>query len=533
MELKAIIEKELEQNPVLEEVPPQEAKTTEDEIARETDSALDPGESPAEIEYEATAQPGTSAPVDDFDAEFQRLAQLDEEWRNQILETQGVSQQDPDQEEKRQFMFDSLTAGPTLHQFLLEQLALSDLSKDKIRLAELIIGNIDEHGYLKATVEELAADAGVTPDQILEVLKVVQSFDPPGVGARDLRECLLLQLERAGRQNSLEYKIVTDHFNDLVKRRIPQIARFLNVSVEQVQNAVQAISNLDPKPGRQFAPDTDTYVVPDVYVYKSGDEYVVTLNEDELPRIRISNIYKDIMTRTRVDLDPFLRAFADAPAELKTHATAVETMVKSGRDSEALALLRGLLANPQLTPHQQSQVRELINQITQRQTLMEAKKYIKEKIRAGKFLIKSIHLRQQTLLNIAREIVARQREFLDRGVAYLKPMTMAQIAQAVGVHETTVSRAISGKYIQTPQGLFEMKFFFTTGIPTDAGQGLSNTTVKNMIAEIFKNEDPHNPISDQQVVELLRAKGIKIARRTVAKYRAELNILPSHLRKVY
>lgn len=533
MELKAIIEKELEQNPVLEEIPPQEVKTTEDEPTRETEPAPDSGEPPAEIEYETTAQSDTGAPVDDFDAEFQRLAQLDEEWRNQILETQGVPQHDPDQEEKRRFMFDSLTAGPTLHQFLLEQLALSDLSKDKMRLAELIIGNIDEHGYLKATVEELAADAGTTPDQILDVLKVVQSFDPPGVGARDLRECLLLQLERAGRQHSLEYKIVADHFNDLVKRRIPQIAKFLNVPLDQVQTAVRAISNLDPKPGRQFAPDTDTYVVPDVYVYKSGNEYVVTLNEDELPRIRISNVYKDIMTRTRVDLDPFLRAFADAPDKLKNRAAAVEAAVKSGRDSDALGLLRSLATNPELTPQQQTRISELISQLTQRQTLAEAKKYIKEKIRAGKFLIKSIHQRQQTILNIAREIVTRQREFLDKGIAHLKPMTMAQIAEAVGVHETTVSRAISGKYIQTPQGLFEMKFFFTTGIPTDTGQGLSNTTVKNMIADIFKNEDPHNPVSDQQVVELLRAKGIKIARRTVAKYRAELNILPSHLRKAY
>jgi RNA polymerase sigma-54 factor len=536
MELKAIIEKELEQNPVLEEVPSTAASdggSETVEMSNDTRALADPAEPPSDLTYDPALAKPASGPVDDFDAEFERLAQIDEEWRSQLAEAEGIKSPTPEEEEKRRFLFDSLTAGPTLHQFLLEQVALSDLSKEDASLAELIIGNIDDNGYLKTTVEEIATEARTTPEKVLEVLKTVQSFDPPGVGARDVRECLLLQLERASRQNTLEYKIIQDYFNDLVKHRYPQIAKFLNVPVEEVQKAVQAIAQLDPKPGRQFAPDNEAYVVPDVYVTKVGEEYIVTLNEDFLPRLRISNVYKDVMTRTRIDLQPFSLAFQDAPSQIQTKVQMIQEAIKAGNDFKALELLQTLGNDPELTIDQQRQARELIAKVRERQSLEEAKKYIRDKIRAGKFLIKSIQQRQETILNIAKEIVNRQKEFFEKGIAHLKPMTMAQIAQAVGVHETTVSRAVSGKYMQTPQGLFEMKFFFTTGIPTEEGNALSNTTVKNMIAELFKNEDPRNPLSDQQIVEILRSRGIKIARRTVAKYRAELNILPSHLRKVY
>ena len=235
--------------------------------------------------------------------------------------------------------------------------------------------------------------------------------------------------------------------------------------VEDVQKSVARIGLLEPRPGRAFLPDNDQYILPEVFVSKVGDEYVVTTNNEQIPHLRISNTYKDLMAQS---------------------------------DSSA-----------------------------------EVREYIREKIRAGKFLIKSLHQRQQTILNIAREIVKRQREFMDNGVAFLKPMTMVQVAEVVGVHETTVSRAVSGKYMQTPQGIFEMKYFFTSGIQTATGEGMSNTSVKDMIAEIFRKEDPGKPLSDQEVVRMLSEKGIVIARRTVAKYRSELNILPSNLRKVY
>jgi RNA polymerase sigma-54 factor len=348
---------------------------------------------------------------------------------------------------------------------LLEQVRESTLTEEQWPIAEMLIGNVDEYGYLKATMEELAASTGLPAEKILEVLKVVQTFEPAGVGARDLRECLLLQFERTAQQNTLEYRIVNEFMDALGKRRIPEIARGTDTTVEQVQAALERIARLEPRPGRAFLPDNDQYVLPEVFVQKSGDDYVVTTNNEHIPHLRISNTYKDLMS--------------------------------------------------------------------QRDNSSEVRNYIREKIRAGKFLIKSLHQRQTTILNIAKEIVHRQREFMAKGVAALKPLTMVQIAQVVGVHETTVSRAVSGKYMQTPQGIFEMKYFFTAGIQTASGNGMSNTSVKDMIAEIFKSENTGAPLSDQEVVRMLKEKGIVIARRTVAKYRTELNILPSNLRKVY
>ncbi len=403
--------------------------------------------------------------MDDFQAEFDRLVQMDQEWREHFSQTNVALRQTSEDEEKRQFMFDSLTAGTSLAEALMDQVRESELNDDQRKTAELIVGNIDDHGYLKASLEELSASANLPPEQISEVLKIMQAFDPPGVGARDLRECLLLQLERAGKQDSLEYRIVSGFMEALGKRRIPEIARGTGQTVDEVQLALARIARLDPRPGRAFSPELDQYVTPEVFVQKSGDEFTVTTNDEHIPHLRISNVYKDLMAQ-------------------------------NGNSAEV-------------------------------------KNYIREKIRAGKFLIKSLHQRQQTITNIAREIVKRQREFMEKGVAHLKPMTMAQVASVVGVHETTVSRAVSGKYMQTPQGIFEMKFFFTAGLHSATGNDVSNKSVKDMIAEIFKNEDTAKPLSDQEVVKMVAEKGITIARRTVAKYRDELNILPSNLRKVY
>lgn len=477
LELKALVEQELQQNPVLEEVSSPEPEGN-DQLAADEDENDTPAdhhlESSGEVVADTTllsdttllknSEAGDTA-VDDFQAEFDRLVQLDQEWRDHFAQTNIPLRQSADEEEKRQFMFDSLAAGTTLAQVLMDQVRETDLNEEQRHIAELIIGNVDDYGYLKATVEEMATTTNLPAGKISEVLKVIQTFDPPGVGALDLRECLVLQLERAGRQNSLEYRIVRDFMDALGKRRIPEIARGTGHTVEEVQNALGRIARLEPRPGRAFLPDTDHYVLPEVFVQKAGNDFVVTTNDEHIPHLRISNVYKDLMS--------------------------------SGDNSP------------------------------------EVKNYIREKIRAGKFLIKSLHQRQQTILNIAREIVKRQRDFMEKGVAHLRPMTMAQVADVVGVHETTVSRAVSAKYMQTPQGVFEMKFFFTAGLQTATGDGVSNTSVKDMIAEIFKNEEPTKPLSDQEVVKMLGDKGISIARRTVAKYRSELNILPSNLRKVY
>jgi RNA polymerase sigma-54 factor len=467
LELKALVELELQQNPVLEEMASEEIDLR-DQSERDSDEVAeppDPAGTTEDADLDSVAEKSAEAPADDFQAEFDKLVQLDQEWRDHFSQTNIPIRQTAEEEEKRQFMFDSLAVGTSFTQMLMDQARDTDLKDEQRGIAELIVGNIDDYGYLKSTVEEMAAATNLPPEKIAEVLKVIQTFDPPGVGASDLRECLLLQLERAGRQKSLEYRIVRDFMDALGKRRIPEIARGTGCTVEETQEAMGRIGRLEPRPGRAFLPDANQYILPEVFVQKAGDDFIVTTNDEHIPHLRISNIYKDLMTQ--------------------------------GENS------------------------------------FEVKNYIREKIRAGKFLIKSLHQRQQTILNIGKQIVKRQREFMEKGVAHLKPLIMAQVAETVGVHETTVSRAVSGKYMQTPQGVFEMKYFFTGGLQTASGENVSNTSVKDMIAEIFKNEAPGKPLSDHEVVKMLSEKGIVIARRTVAKYRLELNILPSNLRKVY
>jgi len=469
LELQALVQQEMEQNPVLEEDPSIETRDEKPERDSEGESvavAADPAEPPADTQMDPAADAERKDPVDDFQAEFEKLTQLDQDWRDTYAATNSPLRSSEEDEEKREFMFNSLVQGTSLQENLMEQVRLSELNNGEISVAEMIIGNIDDYGYLKSTIDELSMVTSVEPERIESVLKVIQSFHPPGVGARNLRECLMLQLERRKMKHTLEYKIVNECFDALSKRRIPEIARATERELDDIQECLLRIANLEPRPGREFLPNNDIYVMPEVFVTKDDDgEFHVSTNNDHIPHLRISNHYKDLMAQ------------ADSNAEVRN--------------------------------------------------------YIREKIRAGKFLIKSLHQRQSTILNIGKEIVKRQREFMEKGTAHLKPLTMVQVAEVVGVHETTVSRAVSGKYMKTPFGIFEMKYFFTSGLQTDTGESMSNTSVKEMIDEIFKGEDGTKPLSDHQVVQMLKAKGIMIARRTVAKYRAELNILPSNLRKVY
>src|SRR5213592_1661023 len=425
LELKAMVQQELQQNPLLEELEITEM-TQEEKESRETEDTAaaapaDPAEAPADVAFDPATEKDSNAPVDDFQAELERLTQLDQEWRDHFAQTNLPIRQSQDDEEKRQFMFDSLVSGMSLQENLLEQVRMSDLMEDQRQIAEMIIGNIDDYGYLQSSVDELSFATNIRPERIFEVLKIIQTFHPTGVGARDLRECLLLQLERDGKQDTIEHRIVSECMEALGKRRIPEISRTLNATVEEVQSAIARIANLEPRPGRVFLSDNNQYILPEVFVQKVGGDLIVSTNNDHVPHLRISNTYKDLLAQ------------ADSSAEVR--------------------------------------------------------EYIREKIRAGKFLIKSLHQRQQTILNIAKEIVKRQREFMEKGVAFLKPLTMVQVAEIVGVHETTVSRAVSGKYIDTPQGIFEMKYFFTAGIQTASGDGMSNTSVKDMISDIFKKED--------------------------------------------
>ena len=435
LELRNIVHQELETNPTLEE---DSMDTSLEELEKERDQ---------------------------FEEEFEQLAKLDEEWRDYMAQTSVYSKRSEEEEERRQFMLDSITSQETLQQHLLSQISATDLNEVGRKVAELIIGNIDDHGFLQSTPEEMAENTGIELDEFNEVLHLVQNFHPIGVGARDLRECLLIQLVRLGKEGALEYRIVDRYLDDLARKRYPEIARRLGTTVDHIQRAAKFIATLDPKPGQLFSPDPNNYVLPDVTIEKIDGVWTISLSGDQIPHLRISNTYKDLMSQ------------------------------QNSKD--------------------------------------DVKDYIRNKIRSGKFLIKSIHQRQQTISNISQEIVQRQNEFLEKGPSALKPMTMAQIADAVGVHETTVSRAISSKYMATPHGVFEMKYFFTPGYQTKEGKVLSNTSVKEAIVELVGGEDPRKPLSDKEIVEILTERGIPIARRTVAKYLTEANILPSNMRRQY
>jgi RNA polymerase sigma-54 factor len=444
LELRNLVQQEMETNPVLEELP--------DEPSSDAQGEAEPSDG------------------DNFKDEFEKLASLDEEWRDYMAQSANSGadgfRRSREAKDKRQFFFDSIALQETLQQNLLGQLNQSALDASDRKAAELIIGNVDDNGFLQSTPEEMALNSGIPKEDFERMLALIQSFYPPGVGARDLRECLLIQLKREEKEDSLEYKIVSEYMEDLGRRRFPEIARRMGISVEDVQTAAENIGRLNPRPGQVFAAAPQNYVLPDVTVEKVNGEYQISLNDEQIPHLRISNLYKDI--------------------------------IASGNTQSG-----------------------------------EVKDYIRDKIRSGKFLIRSIHQRQQTISNIAQQIVARQRDFLEHGPSHLKPMTMAEVADAVGVHETTVSRAVSGKYLATPQGTFEMKYFFTPGYQTATGESLSNTSVKEAILDLVKREDGNEPLSDSEIVEILSERGIPIARRTVAKYRTELNILPSHMRRKY
>jgi RNA polymerase sigma-54 factor len=444
LELRNLVQQEMETNPVLEELPDEPGPDTQDE--------------------------GESSVDDNFENEFEKLASRDEEWRDYMAQSASSGadgfRSSREAKDKREFFFDSIAVQETLQQNLLGQLNQTALSASDRKAAELIVGNIDDNGLLQSTPAEMALNSGIPEEDFEKMLALIQGFHPPGVGARDLRECLLIQLRREGKENSLEYKIVSEHMEDLGRRRFPEIARRMGISVEDVQKAADNIGRLNPRPGQVFAAAPQNYVLPDVTVEKVDGEYQITLNDEQIPHLRISNLYKDI--------------------------------IASGNTQSG-----------------------------------EVKDYIRDKIRSGKFLIRSIHQRQQTISNIAHQVVARQREFLEHGRSHLKPTTMKEVADAVGVHETTVSRAVSGKYMATPQGVFEMKYFFTPGYQTATGESLSNTSVKESILDLVKREDGNQPLSDTEIVEILSERGIPIARRTVAKYRTELNILPSHMRRKY
>lgn len=464
LDLRSVIQEELQNNPTLEELPMDGISL---EKAAEDRANEDHAQNGDGAGSEHTTSPNGNEPPEreqmDFSKEYEILTKLDDDWRDFMSNAGGAQPFTSDDAERRQHFFDSLVSETSLQEHLMRQAEMTDLDEPAMTAMQHLIGSLDDRGFLTETPADVALQTELPLETVQIALQTLKTFEPAGIGAKDLGECLLLQLKAKGRSDSLAARIVRDHFVLLTRRRIPDIARKLGSAMEDVQVAIEEIGTLDPAPGRRFADDNNRVVVPDVTVEEDHGEWKITLNNDYIPRLRISNTYKEMIAKG--------------------------SLSKDERD------------------------------------------YVRERMRSGKFLINSIEQRQQTIERITREIIRAQEDFFKEGVSKLKPLTMTQIADVVGVHETTVSRAIANKFIKTPHGVFDFKFFFTSGYQADSGDAVSNTSVKEMIGELINLEDKSRPLSDQEIVAKLQEKGITLARRTVAKYREELGLLPSNLRR--
>lgn len=448
MDLRTSILEELQANPLLEELPI-DSISVEERTAEPEDNERETSE---ELEFDSD--------------DYSMLERMSEDMREQYAQENSGQTYTSEDEERREHFMNSLTTGVSLQQHLIEQAELTDCSEKEHDGLLYLIGSLDDSGYLTETISNIALTSRIPYGSVQKAHEILRTFDPAGIGASDMQDCLVLQLELKGRGSSLAARILRDHFKLLVRRRIPDLSRKTGTTAEDIQDAIAEIGTLDPAPGKRFSADSNTVIEPDVTVFKDEyDQWQIVLNNDYIPRLRISSVYKEM-------------------------------------------LAKGTLGRKE-------------------------KDFMLERMRSGKFLINSIEQRQQTIERITREILSYQGDFFEEGVSKLRPLTMNAIAQTVGVHETTVSRAIANKYIRTPHGVFPFKYFFTPGFKTSDGESVSNKTIKDMIQHIVDEENPAKPLSDQGIVNLLKEKEIKIARRTVAKYREELGILPTNLRRRY
>jgi RNA polymerase sigma-54 factor len=453
VELENEVRKELIENPVLEEI----QESAEDDPANskmETSSELTENRDNAQTEQ---------------DADPRKQDEID--WEN-YLDTNYKPQQGAGGGQSDEIMNyeNVISAEQTLHDHLVWQMNLSGFNDEETAIAQILLSYINDDGYIKVPLEEIAKSEGVPVEELSDILPFIQEFDPPGVGARDLKECLKLQAMHIEEDTNDLLAIIDHHLKDLERKNYPAIAKAMEMDVEYIHELCKIILSMDPKPGRQFHTNDTHFITPDVYVYKVGDEYVVSLNEDGLPRLRISNLYKNILQSKRA---------------------------KDGKNDA------------------------------------QTQEYIQDKLRSAVWLIKSIHQRQRTIYKVTESIVKHQTEFFEKGPEKIKPMILRDIANDIGMHESTVSRVTTNKYVHTPQGIFELKYFFNSGISKTDGDSVASESVKLKIKDLVENEDPKNPLSDQKIVEALKKDGIKIARRTVAKYRDVLKILPSSKRKKY
>ena len=440
LELSELLNQEMVENPMLEEVPTEE---------------LQPAEATQEKQEEKKPDTEKGDTWDDQDYEYFFGDYLDDGYRPRT----------PTEIKELPPIENTLSSSASLADHLLWQLSMQTDDPVVRDIGEAIIGNLDDDGYLVATVDELAAMGPWSVEEVERALGLIHSLDPVGVAARDLQECLLLQLRHHGYAGTPAERIVTEHMRLLQNHQIPELARKLGISIDELKQHVELIRQLDPKPGSRHNPSQSQYVIPDVYVVKVEDQYVAVLNEEGLPQLRISPVYRRLLDKGSENTD-------------------------------------------------------------------ETRAYVKDKFRSALWLIKSVEQRQKTIHKVATSIINFQRDFLDHGIEYLRPLVLRDVASDIGMHESTVSRVVTNKYMHTPQGVFEMKYFFHSGIASSYGEAVSSVTIKQRIRKIIEQEDPRKPLSDSKIVNILQREGLELARRTIAKYREELKIPTSNQRKV-
>ncbi|MBB5350644.1 RNA polymerase sigma-54 factor [Haloferula luteola] len=434
MELSQMVRQALETNPVLEDI-------------TEAPSLDEMGPDPEE--------------ADSLDY----LNETDDDIRELMIMERRNQSYSQDDEERRDHLYNSIVAPETLQQHLAAQLQVALLDPGVRVAAEALLGNMDPRGFFDLPPTELGVRLGLPADDVESATAVIRGFDPPGIGAIDLRDSLLLQLERRGQGSSIEHRIVSDHLEDLARKRYPQIARALGTSIDRISEAAEAIGRLTPNPGGEYDPTGNPMIRADVIIEKEDEGWIARLTNEYLPKLRVSDFYKDLLGRTTNDT--------------------------------------------------------------------KARQFLRDNLREGRTLIRSLSLRQETILSIAEKLIEHQPDFLARGPRHLRPLTMNQIADELGLHATTVSRAVAGKYVLTPHGLMEMRSFFAAGYQTEDGKEVSNAGVREAIQGLISRESPSKPLSDEAIAKALKGQGIPVARRTVAKYRDQLGILPSHLRRTF
>lgn len=445
LELMDAIRQELEENPTLEE--------SQESISRD------------QLGQEDQVQPATVDKPQEVTIDEKIPGDID--WSNYIDEYNSPGRIRFETEDRDAPQYEAfISHKESLTDHLLWQLLMADPSPEEERIGSLIIGNLDTDGYLKTSAAELAEQAGVSEEDIEEVLFLMQSFDPVGVCARDLTECLMLQARHLGLQDTLVGKIISGHINHLENKNYKAICRALKVSLDEVIAAVNVITQMEPKPGRQFSSDEPQYITPDIYVHKTEDGFAIVINDDGLPKLKVNTFYKQAITRDK-----------DVGGN--------------------------------------------------------ARNYIQDKLRSAAWLIRSIHQRQKTIYKVMESILKYQHDFFDKGIAHLKPMVLRDVAEDIGMHESTISRVTTNKYAYTPQGIFELKYFFNSSIKRVHGEAIASASVQEKIRRLIESEDARRPYSDSKMADLLKAQNIDIARRTVAKYREMMGVLPSSKRKRY